>query len=182
VQSIAAAGTFVTAPSQPVNQDIDLDRIGAGIHLKVEDNEADSQVPGSASSSTALLRPPPRQNSHPHMPNAAPPKSILREVSAPELRRNGQSGAEDGVLPHPPPSPNKGKLVVHYSDTPEVTTPGPAPPAEVLKRTGSAVEETSAGAAAQALPQDDLRWGDIVMRGEMLWVCCHISANQFLGR
>ena len=61
--------------------------------------------------------------------------------------------------PHPPPKgKGKGKKV-HYADEP------PAPPGEVLDRSGTEVNETSAGAAVQATAENQVAWGDVIMRG-----------------
>jgi hypothetical protein len=58
----------------------------------------------------------------------------------------------------------KGKRrTVHYEDD------GPQPPAapgEVLARTGSAVAETSAGAAEEASAENDVKWGEAIMQGK----------------
>ncbi|KAI1789615.1 Pleckstrin homology domain-containing protein [Ganoderma leucocontextum] len=56
----------------------------------------------------------------------------------------------------------KGKAVhVHYSDS-------PAPPSEVLARTGSAVNVTSAGAVEQTTCEARTKWGDVIMRDRMM--------------
>ena len=55
---------------------------------------------------------------------------------------------------------------VHYADT------EPAPPSEVLTRTGEAVENTSAGAAQQADPATQVAWGDAIMRGSIFVPLC----------
>ena len=58
--------------------------------------------------------------------------------------------------------------MVHYSDVP---TPyeEPAPPGEVLARTGSDMEDTSAGAAQHATQvlAAEPESGDVIMRGEL---------------
>ncbi|KAH7921911.1 hypothetical protein BV22DRAFT_1197834 [Leucogyrophana mollusca] len=72
---------------------------------------------------------------------------------------------------------DKGKRKsVHYADSNPPPRPpsesgdeDPAPPTEVLARMGSDVDETSAGATLEAVsPQDELRWGDVVLRDRML--------------
>lgn len=70
------------------------------------------------------------------------------------------------VVSQPPLVPKKSKLV-HYADQPraEAPPPPPAAPTEVLARTGSAVEDTSAGATENVVTHDEMAWGDVVMRG-----------------
>jgi hypothetical protein len=58
--------------------------------------------------------------------------------------------------------PSKGK--VHYTDVPAEASP-PAPPMGVLARTGSAVQESSAGATEVNTTHGEMTWGDVVMRG-----------------
>lgn len=66
----------------------------------------------------------------------------------------------------------KGKAVhVHYSDS-------PAPPSEVLKRTGSAINVTSAGAVEQTTCEARTKWGDVIMRGEWLLVAICASTHR----
>ena len=128
----------------------------------LESADKELPVPISASSSTALLKPPPRGFPS-HTASGATHKPILRAASSPVVKGNGQFDIPNGTPLLPSRLPQKGKLperLVHYSDSPRVRTPGPASPSEVLERTGSDVEETSAGAALS-----DLDWGDVVMRG-----------------
>ncbi|KAI0720502.1 Pleckstrin homology domain-containing protein [Cerioporus squamosus] len=64
----------------------------------------------------------------------------------------------------PASSPAKGKgkaLHVHYEEP-------PAPPAEVLARTGDDVKVTSAGAVEQTTSEATVKWGDVIMRDRML--------------
>jgi hypothetical protein len=66
----------------------------------------------------------------------------------------------------PTPLDSQKSKTVRYTDSADV--PSPAPPTEVLARTGSAVQETSAGAAEATeatVTQDGMDWGDVVMRG-----------------
>ena len=59
-------------------------------------------------------------------------------------------------------APRRSKMV-HYADRPATEGLPPAPPTEVLARTGTAVEDTSAGATAP----HEMTWGDVVMRGAL---------------
>ncbi|KAF9527558.1 hypothetical protein CPB83DRAFT_391423 [Crepidotus variabilis] len=69
---------------------------------------------------------------------------------------------------------NKGKARVHYVDLPEVpgpSTPGPAPPEEVLERTQETVDPNTSLAATftpdlKSPTPSEFRWGDIVLRGD----------------
>lgn len=92
----------------------------------------------TADSSTALITPDPGRATDAHDAMNSP--STHRDVPL------------DKVV-------HKGKLHVHYADA------DPAPPSEVLTRTGEAVENTSAGAIHQDGPATQVAWGNVVMRG-----------------
>lgn len=156
----AGADTFVTAQSHlstPAREQPGP----ATLSLNVS-QDRDSVWPGSASSSTALLAP---SASH-HGPvveqqhtNGASTSARPTNGDAQPLRPANQGRKSTGKGMH-----------VHYEETPAV------PPSEVLARRGSAVEDTSAGAAEQATAENQVKWGDVIMRGErngVMHVCRH---------
>lgn len=102
--------------------------------------------PISASSSTPLL------------------PSYGERLAPPDQRptfTSSSSARTDGFL-EPRIRNGQGKTV-HY-DTPGNDTT-PAPPNEVLQRSGDSVVDTSAGAAQTASAENQVKWGDVVMRG-----------------
>jgi hypothetical protein len=108
----------------------------------------------AVSSTTGLLGPP------------LTPKKVSTEVSLKPIYRSPSSPgmmSDDDT----PASKNKGKAKLVYFAAP--STPGPAPASEVLERTGSEVDVTSAGAAVDSSPQsEEIQWGEVVMRGLLL--------------
>jgi hypothetical protein len=75
----------------------------------------------------------------------------------------------------------KGKAKVHYSNTLKdlgPSTPGPAPPEEVLERTKATVDPNTSLAATivpdspSSSTSSDLRWGDVVLRGDFSTTHC----------
>ncbi|OCH86402.1 hypothetical protein OBBRIDRAFT_797244 [Obba rivulosa] len=116
----------------------------------------------SANSSTALIKSPRVQRDavQPQPRSDHPPSSYLG-VQSHHSWTNEQS---QGVA-----STGKGKAkAVHYLE-PDVQEPEtPVPPAEVLARRGCEVEDTSAGAAQQASMENQIPWGDAIMRDRML--------------
>lgn len=68
-------------------------------------------------------------------------------------------------------SRGKSKMV-HYSvgSSSERRHEIPAPPQEVLARSGSGVEDTSAGAAQQALLENQVSWEDTILRGLIFFI------------
>ncbi len=147
----AGADTFVTAQSHLSTPAREQPPGPATLSLNVS-QERDSVWPGSASSSTALLAPSASHHVHPvdQQETNGAPTSV---------------GPDSQELPPPRPanqgrkSTGKGSRHVHYEETPAV------PPSEVLARRGSAVEDTSAGAAEQATAENQVKWGDVIMRG-----------------
>ncbi|KAI0372157.1 hypothetical protein BV20DRAFT_940447 [Pilatotrama ljubarskyi] len=125
--------------------------------------DQESVRPASATSSTALLAP---SSSH-HGQLAGQPSGGEAELSNKSIPPASAVAANGHVSPpHSPEEARKGKgkgkdVHVHYEEP-------PAPPSEVLARSGSAVEETSAGAAEQATAENQIRWGDVIMRDRML--------------
>ena len=62
--------------------------------------------------------------------------------------------------------------MVHYAEelSPLVAQEDPpAPPEEVLARSGSEAEDTSAGAAQQATIENQVHWGEVIMRGTVFY-------------
>lgn len=121
--------------------------------------------PDSTSSATPLLEGlPVFDGSNYHTPELHNTMIGSPSSSRPAMRTTKSAPVK--YLEVPNSVKGKGKMV-HYSDIP---TPSeePAPPREVLARTGVDVEDTSAGAAQHATedivpgPQD----GDVVMRGK----------------
>lgn len=75
----------------------------------------------------------------------------------------------------------KGKAKVHYSNTLEdlgPSTPGPAPPEEVLERTKATVDPNTSLAATivpdspSSPTSSEFRWGDVVLRGDFSTTRC----------
>lgn len=90
------------------------------------------------------------------------------------------NGSADNVSLLPVPRKGKRKARrVHYGDS-------PAPPSEVLERTGSAINVTSAGAAEQTSCEVRTKWGDVIMRGKsLLAVMCtstHSKSDRMMVR
>ncbi|KAF9267492.1 hypothetical protein L218DRAFT_978057 [Marasmius fiardii PR-910] len=147
--------TFVTAPSEPQPSSP-----VTGIDLEVGTQHTISPAileDPLHSSQTALLSPPPLQtsDSSPSTKQKTPKRPIIR---LPSFVRGDVAAKDKG----------KGKKV-HYdlsSVTPVSNGPDePAPPDEVLQRSGEEVQDTSAGAMTASTDISDLQWGDIVMRG-----------------
>jgi hypothetical protein len=108
--------------------------------------------PASSTSTTALLSPEVRFQAEGGDEPAGPSRPALRDTAH-----------SDGELQLQ--KPPKKKKSVHYADAYAETA---APPDEVLARSGDEVAETSAGAAEEASPENEVRWGDVVMRGRPL--------------
>lgn len=138
VRSSTAAETFVTAPSMPMQE--------GPSYLSVHG----ATGPGSEGSTTPLLQE--GQLPQIRVNDATWSSSSLDTTSRRAVR------SEEGVPPTGPVSKGKGKTV-HYVDE------EPAPPDEVLERRASEVQDTSAGAAWQATAENQVEWGDVIMRG-----------------
>jgi hypothetical protein len=112
----------------------------------------------SDSSTTPLL--------FPYSDQAPPSKAhseVLRKPFGSSMTIPNDADIKDvstSISARPALEPRKSKSV-HYMDS----RVHPAPPTEVLARTGSAVQESSAGAAEATTTQDEIAWGDVVMRG-----------------
>ncbi|KAL0580133.1 hypothetical protein V5O48_001909 [Marasmius crinis-equi] len=117
-----------------------------------------------SSSRSALLPPPAQTNADSTSPKGTPRRPTLKLPSL--LRGEGTSKKEN--------KKDKGKKV-HYDLSPvspatnsDLSPHEPAPPAEVLQRSGEEVQDTSAGAMSASAELDDLHWGEVVMRDRML--------------
>ncbi|KAI9058357.1 hypothetical protein FKP32DRAFT_1597444 [Trametes sanguinea] len=160
----AATGTFVTAHSHlstPATEEAGPSSLTTNVSRDVE-----SVRPPTPNSSTALLAHPSshygRDADKTHGAEVQPSTKTLPPPSS-------DAHSNDHLLSRPAPEvgpkgkqKGKGKDVhVHYEEP-------PAPPSEVLARRGSAVEATSAGAAAQASVENQVKWGDVIVRDRML--------------
>ena len=146
--STRPADTFVTTPTEVPN---------------TESPSPLSMVPSheqgtSMNSATALVP----STSH---QRADEPPSLLADKGGSVCGSATSPGHPNGAAHNDSFSPTvtrkgKGKSVrVHYASS-------PAPPSEVLERTGSAIDITSAGAAEQATCEVRTKWGDVIMRGK----------------
>ena len=157
--------TFVTAPSEP-QASTSLSH-GRPETPKRDNAQPEDESPLQAnshepiSSSRSALLPPPTASPTGSPPRPNPPKRPTLKISS-LLRGEGTSKKRKGK--------DKGKRV-HYDLSP--TTPAssgppedPAPPGEVLQRTGEEVQDTSAGAMSTSAEISDIQWGDVVMRGK----------------
>ncbi|GJE98302.1 hypothetical protein PsYK624_145290 [Phanerochaete sordida] len=158
--------TFVTAPSE-VGADINsLDAHSQRMAFSrtfLPVPNGNPHRPDSTNSATPLLENPPPLEDAEHRPSQ--PARATTSRSMPGLSTAAVSQTTQGYLDVPRRA--KGKKAVHYPDVP---TPyeEPASPGEVLARTTSQVEDTSAGAAQHA--QEALvepMHEDVVMRDRM---------------
>ncbi|KAJ6619492.1 Pleckstrin homology domain-containing protein [Mycena sp. CBHHK59/15] len=69
---------------------------------------------------------------------------------------------------------------VHYAQSPVREDSGPVPPSEVLKRSTSEIQGTSAEATITPAPQRDVPWGEVIMRDRML-VRVGYSESESIG-
>ena len=151
VATPTGAETYVTAPSTLPE---------AGRSSGYLSSRLDAR-PESAHSTTPLMEDPPRitVNDIPWRGDSymstIPSNRVIRSGIAVQSTLSNGSGVR-----------GKGKTV-HYADE------QPAPPIEVLTRTGDQVEDTSAGAALQATVENQIEWGDVIMRG--MFYLCHGS-------
>lgn len=161
-RSSMAQETFNTAPSQ-------LTRSTS----RVKADQGTSEIGGSSSTGESALDSSTRSLLRPALERLGPNGAKVRTevMPRPIIKAPSLSALSDGAIPTSPDKKGKGRLV-HYADIPPQEPSqelGPAPPSEVLERTGSAVEDTSAGASTTLdnSPSfgSDLNWGDVVMRG-----------------
>ena len=162
-----ASETFVTARSEFTNASGQAEqgipppssKMGQGTSDTTytrQTEETANRDDHSADSTTALLK-----SQIPSVANgtAIPPLSETRPTSS--ILRTPAPAQADSVSKTLKP---KGKAVrVHYADVPVDETP--APPREVLARTGSEYPNTSAAAAQRATVENQTPWGDVIMRG-----------------
>jgi hypothetical protein len=126
-------------------------------------NDIGSGRPISDSSTTPLLVPDPDSASL-HKARSEVLRRPFKSSITHLARSDGDvNGISTPTSKRPAFVPRKSKTV-HYRDSPMEASP-PAPPTVVLARTGSAVQESSAGATEAAAPQGEMVWGDVVMRG-----------------
>ncbi|KAI0632122.1 Pleckstrin homology domain-containing protein [Trametes polyzona] len=157
----AGAETFVTAHSH-LSTPAQEQPGPSPLSLNVS-RDQDSVRPVSASSSTALLAPSSSYHAHLVEEEPAPEEGQASNKAIPPASAViGDGPLATPEMPESSAKKGKGKAMhVHYEEP-------PAPPAEVLARRGSAVESTSAGAAQQATAENQVKWGDIIMRDRML--------------
>jgi hypothetical protein len=124
------------------------------------DHDTGSRRPISDSSTTPLLIPDLDQALPSNVQSDMLRRPFRSSTTLP-ARSDGNMNGSRSIRPALVPRKSK---TVHYMNSPTEALP-PAPPTEVLARTGSAVEETSAGATKAAATQDEIVWGDVVMRG-----------------
>ncbi|CDO71462.1 hypothetical protein BN946_scf184909.g56 [Trametes cinnabarina] len=167
----AATGTFVTAHSHlstPATEEAGPSSLTPDVS-----RDAESMRPATPTSSTALL--PPSVSCHDRdadrshdaevQPSTA---SILRTSETPHGKTFSPPSFQEDSKKQ---SKGKGKDIhVHYEEP-------PVPPSEVLARRGSAVDETSAGAAEQASAENQVKWGDVIMRDWMWQLWRHLGGQ-----
>lgn len=163
-----AADTFVTARTPGDADSAVLDAVSERRALSRTSfpfPDGDLRRPDSTNSATPLLETPSPPPDHGYGALDARRAVPSDRRPRPRTEASAQGGSSSQYLDVPKPTKNKGKTV-HY---PEVQTPHeePAPPGEVLARTGSEMEETSEGAAQQAIAEVQVpaEQGDVVMRG-----------------
>ncbi len=168
----ADEGTFITArtdfsPGYSLGASFDNLKLPSVFNQNTSD---------SPSSSTALLRP-----SLGRRQDAQPSKARSEPLRRPVIKLPSSFGARSDTHHHLKPlRRNKGKAkAVHYADLVGSSVdvePQPAPPKDVLQRSGSATEETSAGATAEPTKEDE-----VVMSGASpLQTKQHIILNHLL--
>ncbi|TFY53099.1 hypothetical protein EVJ58_g9639, partial [Rhodofomes roseus] len=173
--------TFATAPSQfaatrdgqdkvtPVSPSTERPKSEQTSPRPTASHEDDTG--SAADSSTALLSSTPAGPSRLVSARSEPATHPDAHNDAPATPTS-DSRLPKGTIGNGTAHKGKGKMHVHYSE------PEPAPPSEVLTRTGEAVENTSAGATQQADPATQVAWGEIVMRDRMLVKFSHSEAQS----
>lgn len=120
--------------------------------------------PASDTSTTSLLIPDTDQAPPSKAHSDVPRKPFKSSMTIPSRHDTDINlGISKSASRRPALEPQKRKSV-HYTDS-RAQALSPIPPTEVLARTGSAVQESSAGATEAAATRDEIEWGDIVMRG-----------------
>ena len=155
----SAAETFVTAPS---HVDPTEGTTGSPLLTSTASREQGSSKV-SITSTTALV--PSSSYLTPEVPTTRfADAEQYSEVAGPppQTQANGNYSTASLLAPSlKGKEKGKGKakdIHVHYEES-------PAPPSEVLARTGSAVKVTSAGAVEQTTIEASTKWGDVIMRG-----------------
>ncbi|RDB17902.1 Meiotically up-regulated gene 56 protein [Hypsizygus marmoreus] len=163
--------TFVTAPPQPEPPVPSTSQSKAD--LDAHENGGSDSVGRSlhTSSSTSLLRP-----IVDRVRIGARARTV--SVSRPEMKVSSMSALSNGRIPAS--QKGKGKQVRYADSAPQ--EPVPAPPSEVLERTGVAMDDTSAG-ASEALVESTsagpaIDWGDVVLRDRMLVRSYHCKSDN----
>lgn len=165
--SVTGHDTFITASSELASDSVSHDGLS---HRMVFSRTSfpfpngNLHRPDSTNSATPLLEHPPPLEDTGRPPE---PAGMVASKSTPGISTAAVSTTTQGYLDVPRPHKGKGKTV-HYHD---VLTPQeePAPPGEVLARTGSEMEDTSAGAAQHAaevltVEPEDM---DTIIRGQL---------------
>ncbi|KAI0345763.1 hypothetical protein BDW22DRAFT_1324984 [Trametopsis cervina] len=172
-----AADTFFTARSRASPPDTHtLQQRKSQLTVTSDQSSTDDNRalvrPLSATSTTPLL------SATDLAENPSPPREARSEMPqrppGPALRPS-RAGAQDGeLLTVPGQRKGKGKMV-HYSDgdippRDGAVTPAPVPPEEVLARSGTAVQDTSAGAAESAAVATGtpMAESDVILRDRMM--------------
>lgn len=167
-----AASTVITDPSQlkptqsntvPLLSTVSAPGPSALLLPENDRTTIASRRPISDSSTTPLLGPDSGQ-----APPSKARSEMLRRPTISLSTHSPRNDADENGISAPTSKRSafirgKGKTV-HYKDPATESFP-PAPPAEVLARTGNAVQESSAGVTEAAVLRDEMVWGDIVMRG-----------------
>ena len=148
--SQAEGKSFVTAPLAPPTTS------GSSSDIQGSINGVSPPETPSALSTTGLLRP----SIVGPMPSASRTEPLrISTPTTPAARREG------GILSPLSRKNWKGKAKqVHYAEPP--ANEEPAPPREVLERSGCAVDGTSAGASVGDIKTPARADGDVIMRGE----------------
>ncbi|KAF4576993.1 hypothetical protein EYR36_004977 [Pleurotus pulmonarius] len=154
--TFADEGTFITARTD-FSPGYSLGASSDNLKLPSVFNQNTGDSP---SSSTALLRP-----SLGRRQDAQPSKARSEPLRRPVIKLPSSFGARSDTHHHLKPlRRNKGKAkAVHYADlvgSGVDVEPQPAPPKDVLQRSGSATEETSAGATAEPTKEDEVVMSD----------------------
>ncbi|EPQ54943.1 hypothetical protein GLOTRDRAFT_43400 [Gloeophyllum trabeum ATCC 11539] len=174
--------TFVTAPSQ-IRSSLSSSQAATPLaspgHLQPTIPEGDELPrPLSTSSSTTPLLTPEvtaRQDASSRAHTEAPRRPALKSASRVNAISDGQLG--NVRTPEGSYFANKKGKTVHYC---EEVDEDPASPREVLARTGSSIDTTSAGATKAPSSFTDAEWGDEVMRDRMI-VRVSYSEEESLG-
>lgn len=182
--STAAEDTFITARSQmnisTLRSTVQFPSVESQSQpvsplLTPNGLDADSHWPLSTSSTTALLKADTGRTSSSKSPADVPKRAILKSLTSLPANSGANENGPPSLAVLPVVDTHIGKTV-HYMDSPTTDISPPAPPMEVLARTGSAVEDSSAG-AVDAATQDTINWGDVVMRGSFAF----LESYSFLG-